>query len=192
MRRGVWGRDDTILVASGPGIRKVSASGSVATDVTSLDGSLEEIGHSSPWFLPDNRHFLFKTSSESGNAGIYVGSLTSTSRSHVITVDSRAVYSEGFILFVRPTRTGIATLLAQRFDTDRLRLTGEATPIADDLLYDEKFQLAGFETSADGTLIYRTAAPSVISIRTGNSIGPANRDSSPIKIIRNWTSLLKP
>ncbi len=195
MRRGTWNRDGVILIAPTDWIRKLSASGGPVSDATSLDRALQETVHSSPWFLPDNQHFLFRVLSDKPeNAGVFVGSLASSSRTRLLDVSSRASYSQGFLLFVRPTKPGVSTLFAQPFNADRLQLTGEAVAVADDVLYDPNLGIAGFDVNAIGTLIYRTSSPEALAAwrtRTPPPYAYVGNASSPVKVIRNWTLLLK-
>jgi serine/threonine protein kinase len=59
--RGSWSREGTIIfnpVNRGP-LFRVSAEGGAATQITTVDHSLQEDGHRYPQFLPDGRHFLY-------------------------------------------------------------------------------------------------------------------------------------
>jgi Tol biopolymer transport system component len=151
--RGTWNRDGIILFGSANGgIRRVSASGGEAPDITELDASLGEVGHNTPWFLPDGRHFLYTAwSSQPENRAIYVGSLDSKTRKRLMTAESKAVYARpGFILFLRSQ-----TLMARPFDADRLEFTGEAIPVAEEVAYNPQLGQSAFYASEEGTLIYR-------------------------------------
>jgi Tol biopolymer transport system component len=134
------------------GIRRVSASGGEAPAITELDASLGEVGHNTPWFLPDGRHFLYTAwSTQPENRAIYVGSLDSKSRKRLMTAESKALYAPpGFILFLRAQ-----TLMARRFDADRLEFTGDAVPVAENVAYNPQLGQSAFYASEEGTLIYR-------------------------------------
>ena len=125
---GTWNRDDVILFSTETGqpLRRVSAKGgeaAVAVPVapTALKGVFR------PCFLPDGKHFVFARVGEGpGSAGmIEVGSLDSASTTPLRS-GTEAVYADGYLLFVDGT-----TLEAQAFDADRVRLTGEPTPLVD-------------------------------------------------------------
>ncbi len=58
-----------------------------------------------------------------------VGSLDSTASTFVLEARSNAVYHDGYLLFVRK---GI--LLAQPFDLETVKLTGEGVPLAEQVL----------------------------------------------------------
>src|SRR5882672_8002475 len=120
-RRGAWGADDTVLVATGDVIRRFSANGGDGVPITAVDESLGEICHSAPSFLPDGRHFLYKATNVNRRSGaIYVGSLDPAEPRKRVLEASRAVYVEpGYLVFARER-----ALFAQPFDATRLELTG--------------------------------------------------------------------
>jgi DNA-binding winged helix-turn-helix (wHTH) protein/Tol biopolymer transport system component len=141
-RGGAWGPDGTILF-NGPTSEVFSVRvGGQATAITSLD-TARESAHRWPQFLPDGRHFLFHVMSrDPERRGTYVGSLDSPDRtrlsSALMVVAQHAV--PGYVLYFR----GHA-LVAQRFDTTALRLTGEPiTVIA---------SVPGGESSSTPTLV---------------------------------------
>ena len=129
-RGGSWGRDGTIVFGAssdGP-LFRVPAGGAAPVPATTLDSTRHESGHRFPCFLPDGDHFLF-VALPGGPAGwdIFVGSLRSPTVKRLLTSQSAAVYAEpGYLLFERGGR-----VMAQRFDSRRLELQGEATAIAE-------------------------------------------------------------
>ncbi|HET7452392.1 MAG TPA: protein kinase [Thermoanaerobaculia bacterium] len=144
---GTWNRDGVILFApdSHGGIFRVPASGGSPAQATVLDPALKDEGHIWPEFLPDGRHFLFSIFSGDGRAdGVAVASLGSPGRKLLLPRAWRAAYSDGHLLFVRDR-----ILLAQAFDPDGLKLTGEPFPIAEDMGYD-------FSAVAGSVVVYRT------------------------------------
>jgi len=150
-RRGAWGADDAIVVATEDVILRYSANGGERVPITAVDESLGEICHSAPSFLPDGRHFLYKaTNVNRHNGAIYVASLDPAEPRKRVIDASRAVYVEpGYVLFTREH-----TLFAQPFDVKRLELTGTPTQLADDVVYREILDTSAFD-AASGTLIYR-------------------------------------
>src|SRR5579863_8377831 len=158
-RGGTWNRDGVIVFApnSTGALYRVSAAGGVPAPVTKPAGS---DSHRFPEFLPDGRHFLFVTAAltitEAG--GIYIGSLDGTAE-RLLPEVSHAAYSPpngfsrtGHLLFVRD-----GTLMAQAFDPERRRMTGEAFPIAEQVSVNLGVPgSAIFSVSGPGTLVWGT------------------------------------
>jgi len=151
-----WGADGTILFSVfRDGIFRVSAEGGTPTRVTSLDAAGREINHFWPTFLPDGKHFLYlatanDSATSKGPPSLFVGSLDGSQRTLLPRIHSRAVYAApGFILFVEE-----GALLAQAFDLRTLRLTGEATQVADGVATFRSIGSASFSVSSTGTLAY--------------------------------------
>jgi dipeptidyl aminopeptidase/acylaminoacyl peptidase len=82
---------------------------------------------------------------------LQIGALDSREQKRIGEADSNAVYSGGYLLFLREY-----TLMAQPFDTRRLVLTAEAVPLAEQV---EHVILNGrkgiFSTSDEGLLIFQ-------------------------------------
>jgi serine/threonine protein kinase/Tol biopolymer transport system component len=152
---GSWNRDGIIVFSHQNSLRRVSASGGEATNIAELDRSLEEQFHAKPQFLPDGRHFLYLAwSPRPENRAIYIGSLDSRTRTRLMTTESNAMYAPpGFILFLRER-----TLMARPFDADSLEFTGEAVPLAKNIVLNAVGALGAFAASDEGTLIFRSEA----------------------------------
>jgi serine/threonine protein kinase/Tol biopolymer transport system component len=152
---GSWSREGIVLFApSMQGmIHRASAAGGAATPVTTLDASRQEIGHHWPHFLPDGKHFLyFARSTNPENNAVYAGSLDSPEKKLLLNTTSNVVYvPPGYLLFNREE-----TLMAQAFNAERLELSGEAVPIAEDLQFNVAQGAAAFAASQNGVLAYRT------------------------------------
>jgi serine/threonine protein kinase len=160
---GSWSRDGVIIFgasAQGP-LRRVSASGGVATDITALNRQRGETFHSSPIFLEDGRHFLYFLGGSPEVTGIYVGSLDAKpeeqKRERLLATRLSVGYTPlqdsagGRLFFMRDT-----TLMAQPFDAKKLQLTGEPIAVA------EQLGTSGFHgffsVSPSGALAYRIDA----------------------------------
>src|ERR1700730_9292345 len=155
---GTWNREGVILFGpnGAPGsnmIQSVSAVGGTPAPVTTLDSSRQQDFHAWPCFLPDGKHFLyFAHSQNTENSAIYVGSLDSKDTKLLLNASSFILYSPpGYLLFLRE-----GTFMAQPFDADRLGLTGEAFPIAEDVKFNPANSRAAFAASENGVLAYRT------------------------------------
>jgi len=127
-RGGTWNRDGVIVFAPAAegALLRVSSSGGETTPVTTLDAARNETSHRFPCFLPDGEHFLYTTIPPGPDGwDTFVGSLKSKSVKKVLTAGSAAVFAEpGYLVFAREGK-----VMAQRFDTGRLELTGEAVAI---------------------------------------------------------------
>ena len=124
---GAWSRNGAIVFSptNTTALQKVSASGGVPTAATTLGQG--EISPWRPFFLPDGRHFLYRAVTGSGVLPIYMASLDSAEVKFLLNSDSNNVaLSQSHLLFLRDT-----TLMAQPFDAQRLVLTGEAVPVAE-------------------------------------------------------------
>jgi len=144
---GTWNRDGTILVGTqGSGIVRVSsAGGGEATVLLPLD----QRNPSFPQFLPDGRHFLYYAAA-SATHGVYVSDLDGMPPRRVVSADTIAIFApSGHLLFVNRQ-----TLFAQKFDLEKLELTGSPLPIADNVAV--VAQKAALSVSAAGPIVFRT------------------------------------
>lgn len=155
-RGGTWSSNGTIIFSpffSTP-LYKISDSGGAATPVTTLDRASNESSHRWPWFLPDGRHFLYLagnpfTPSTSPTNSIFVGSLDSPQRKFLFRSASNAIYASGYLLFLQQN-----TLMAQPFNTNSLELSGDATPVADQVEGVATRVQGSFSASQNGILTY--------------------------------------
>ena len=74
--------------------------------------------------------YLFCESTER-ESGIYIGSLDSQEKSFLLHSDRSAVFSSGYLLFQR-----VNTLFAQAFDVKKLKFSGEAIPLSENVWYE--------------------------------------------------------
>ena len=157
-RGASWNASDVIVFApswSGP-LMRVAATGGVPSPVTTLDAKRKQWGHRFPYFLPDGDHFLYAAlPGRDGQFDIFVGSLSGGDPTFVAAMEGAPVYAEpGYLLTTRQGR-----LVAQRFDTRSLKITGEPIALADEptSILDPAFSYtAGPSTSVSraGTLAY--------------------------------------
>jgi len=159
---GSWSRDGVILFSTSTGLMRVAAAGGPAVSVTTVDPRAGEIGHFSPTFLDDARHFLYLRASSVMRGGIYVGSVDARpedqSRTRLIDTPAGAVYSPGAggedarVLFLQEN-----ALMSQRFDSRKLQLKGEPVRVADQVGESNHYVLAS--VSPTGVLALRHAQP---------------------------------
>ena len=154
-RGGTW-NSDGVIVFSPDNYRplyRISAAGGSAVAVTKLDESKLQATHRWPWFLPDGRHFLYRSGTTSSttqkeNNGIYLGSLDSNEQKLILAVDTMPAYASGYLLFVRDT-----TLMAQQFDLKTFQLTGDALPVTERVQVDFVLSRGVFSVSENGVLV---------------------------------------
>ena len=158
-------------------LMRVSASGGTPQQLTTLDASRHENSHRWPSFLPDGRHFLFTArSNEQENTAVYVGSLDSKETTRLLIEQTNAVYAlPGYLLFGRQ-----GTLMAQRFDAEKIQLSGEAFPVAGNIDQETPSANAFFSVSKNGSVIaFHEASRSLDELtwfdregKTQGTIGP--------------------
>ncbi len=147
---GSWSAKGQIVFASNAfsPMLKVSQDGGDANIAVETDVS----GHGFPWFLPDGEHFLFASWTGAGRMTIRVGSLGSAASTAVTDADSNAIYSEGHLLYLRGD-----SLVAQAFDLQSLRATGDTVPLTEHVGRFLSLVGAGvFSASQTGLLAYQT------------------------------------
>ena len=152
---GSWSPDGVIVFSgdASSGLSRVPVSGGEPVELTVRDTDRHN-SHRFPWFLPDGRHFLFVGRGVAGEEStIMVGSLDGGDPVPLMNNESQAIYASGHIMFVRDQ-----TLMAQEFDPDSLTMTGEAFPVAEDVLVVPGASLAVFGASANGVLTFQTGS----------------------------------
>jgi eukaryotic-like serine/threonine-protein kinase len=151
---GSWGPDGTILFARrrGMSIQKVAAIGGTPAAATSFHAGAAEAAQIYPSFLPDGRHFLYSSFDFGGaRSGINIASLDGGDPVRLLESGSQAIYATpGYLLFWRD-----GALRAQRFDPARLRLEGEAVPVAPDARFDVSLGAVFAAVDGEGLLVYR-------------------------------------
>jgi serine/threonine protein kinase/Tol biopolymer transport system component len=154
-RGASWGSQDVIVFSSGTPARlaRVSARGGVVTPIDLADTSFSRW----PSFLPDGRQFLYvgRFQPSETSQSLIVGSIEpgAPPRRIMAFVGSGAVAANGVLLFVKD-----GSLVQQRFDLDRLEVTGEATIIVGEVLDSPGFGRADFSVSQTGVLAFRSAS----------------------------------
>ncbi|MGD9590148.1 MAG: hypothetical protein AB7Q37_12585 [Pyrinomonadaceae bacterium] len=153
---GTWNREGTILYNLGGSIGRIAATGGEPQLLPGFEQRPEAVDRW-PMFLPDQKHFIFLTTSSAADAksNVFVGSIDSPERKLLFPSDSSAVYSpspdgRGYLLFARGD-----ALLAQGFDPDKLELIGEPFRVSDRIRVNFNSR-AFLSVSENGTLIYDT------------------------------------
>jgi len=152
-RGAAWGSRDVIVFGIGTPSRLflVPARGGDATPVATLGGVVGRY----PFFLPDGRPFLYSLRLPSTAAvSLVLGSIEPGFEPRpVIDADSNGAFAPpDRLLFTRGDR-----LVQQRLDLDRLQVTGEATPVIEQVLYNPGSGRADFSVSDTGVLAFRSS-----------------------------------
>lgn len=155
-RGGTWSKENVILFAPAPPAPtfRISASGGELTPLNSVDIPNGEYPQWFPQFLPDGRHYLFLSggSRRAGTRLVNIGSLDSREVKPVMTTDFTALYAKpGYLLFRRDTK-----LMAQKFDADRLELSGDPFPVAEQIGVDGLTYQTLVSASDQGVLAYQS------------------------------------
>ncbi|MEO8435460.1 MAG: protein kinase, partial [Pyrinomonadaceae bacterium] len=173
-RGGAWNREGVIIFCPTPPapLFRIPASGGAATPLNTVEMKQGSFGPRwLPNFLPDGRHYLYISSFRTTQRELRVGSLDSNDSKLLLSVYSNAVYaSPGYLIFRRE-----ATLMAQRFDADKLAVTGDPFPIAEDVGFDATSYQGFFSVSDNGVLVYHSGAAGKTQFtwidRTGKEFG---------------------
>ena len=181
-RRATWGSRDVIVFSVGtpPRLFRVSARGGEVTALALSNGGLGLY----PFFLPDGRHFLFSARPASaGSISLMLDSIEPgfTARP-VVQADSNGAFAApDRLMFTRGDR-----LMQQPFDLNQMQVTGEPTPVIEQVLYNPGSGRADFSVSANGVLAFRSSTNRSSQFawfdRTGKlleTIGPAGNYRTP-------------
>ncbi len=150
-RGGSWSSTGVIIFAPSntTGLLRVSASGGSATQIDAPGSRL-------PWFLPDGEHFVYEyqVRPTDHDVTIRLGTLNGGASTDLLRSNSNAVYSQGYLLYIRD-----GTLMARGFDARRLKIAPDEHPAADHVGAVLPSRTAGaFSVSENGTLAYRAGA----------------------------------
>jgi eukaryotic-like serine/threonine-protein kinase len=149
---GAWSSAGAILFTIGgaTGIYRIPASGGTAAPITTLDRARGDHYHSWPQPLPDGRMLFFVRTNEASSTGMYVLGADGGQSTLVLASASRAVYASAHLLWAIEER-----LVAQPFDHNATRLTGEAVTLVP-AVYQGAGRTPAFWVS-DDTLVYSVA-----------------------------------
>lgn len=159
-RGGCWNEKDQIIFSPGTGdpLFLVAASGGDLRQVTKLRAGEGEASHRFPSFLPDGKHFIYFAQTSGGGRNL-IGSTESDLVRTVVPSEWNIVYlPPGYLLFARDR-----ILRAQRFNTKKLALEGEATTIVEEVQTNDSLNFMNVSAAAGGTLTYVAGASATMS-----------------------------
>jgi serine/threonine-protein kinase len=172
-----WGEDGSILLSEGwtKGLLRIRAGGGRPEAVAGLGSG--ELSLALPQLLPGGKAILFsaQTVPDVDKFTIEVLTLADGHRKIVARGGQCPRYlptsgRAGHLIYVNK-----ATLFAIPFDLDRLETAGTAVPVLDDVADDASFQVAQFDFSRTGTLVYRRATGGGAAMRTVQWVDPTGR-----------------
>ena len=186
-RGGAWSPDGVIVFAPNIGgpLYRVSAAGGVPAQVTkpeSVPGNSDRY----PEFLPGGHIFLYEhQTGKPETSGIYASSLEGMQPVRILPDVTNVRYvpsappSRGGYLLFRPKDT----LMAQPFDSDRLKTTGDMFPVAEKVGTLVNVGNAAFSASTNGELAYRPGSvyddrQFVWMDRMGKQLGAATKPAT--------------
>jgi eukaryotic-like serine/threonine-protein kinase len=164
MTGGSWDDDGNLVVGAGApsstGVLQLSSTGGAASPM--LDLASGELFHTNPQILPGGKAMLFQkvgTPPGPGTDTIEVVSLADRSRRTLVRGVGSARYLEsGHLVY-----TDKAKMFAMPFDLERLETRGTAVEVLDDVAYDSVANMAQYDVSRTGTLVYRRSGGSPMS-----------------------------
>jgi Tol biopolymer transport system component len=153
-RGASWSRDNVIVFAPRPfgSLFEVSAAGGTPVPVTSVESNDRTVTNRLPHFMPDGKRLLFFSGGPTYGKenGIFSLDLETKKVELVTKENSEGIYvAPGYLVFVRS-----GNLMAQPIDVGRLRLTGQAVPIAEHVLYNPDRFTGGYCLSDTGLLVF--------------------------------------
>lgn len=158
-----WSEGAGILYAPGRGhgLSRVTPNGGPVEQISTLDAAREETMHVWPQFLPDGRSFIYLAVSQRSEwTALYLARVGDPARRLVRAGSYRASYiSPGILIYGVDGKSGMQ-LLAQRFDLDRLALSGDPIEVASEVMAQQAHGGLSFSVSPSGVLVYmRTLRP---------------------------------
>jgi Tol biopolymer transport system component len=166
------------------GLSMVSFDNSERREITPLDGTKHSTNRW-PIFLPDGKHFLYLAANHvrpvGETSGIYVADVDGTINKQLLRANSSPRYANGYLLYVRD-----GSLLAVRFDPDKLKVQGDPVTVLNNVQNDRGIWRGLFSVSNNGILLYQRSGGSAETAATwmdftGKILGVLERNafSSP-------------
>jgi Tol biopolymer transport system component len=177
-----WGDDGYMYIGSTRGTLRVPEAGGEFELVTRVDSAAGETGHHSPVILPGGEGVVFTVRyTPFRETGLYRIAVAGTGGGahRILTSGVRAEYAAPGVLLHVSAEGG---LFATPFDPERLELTGQTTPIADDLSVGA-FGVVDLAVSHTGTLAYGPVSTSPAAFE----LVEVSRDGTSRPLDPGWT-----
>ena len=176
-----WGLDGSIIyaLAAEGGLYRIASTGGQSSQLTAPARASGEIGHRWPHFLPDGQRFLYLSwHRDPERRALYVGFLNGQPSKRLASIESEAVFAPPHHILW----TSGGTLVARRFDLERLEFIGSAQVVANGVNHGTNFGWSAVTASADGAVVYQSNSSSVTQptwfSRAGERIGTATDEGS--------------
>jgi hypothetical protein len=181
---GAWLPDGTLVFFDDGLLMRVPATGGDPKPIFGRDVPAAKMAQLWPRALPDGKHILFvAVGPENSKEGIYAADLESRQVRMVLPVRSLFEYSPaGYILYNRQQ-----AIMAQRFDSRKLTVTGDALPVVDRAGELSSTWGATASASASGTLAYSRAVNRAAQLHWYSRDG---KKLSSIAGARNYSQLI--
>jgi Tol biopolymer transport system component/predicted Ser/Thr protein kinase len=152
-RGGTWSPEGVIVFTPNVNapLMRVADTGGVPSPVVKPASDAARALFRNPQFFPDGRRFFYTAGDQStlGRAVVMVGSLDGEAPRKILDYGSNVALVDDWLISAREPN-----LIAQRFDTGSLQLTGRPVPIARNVdWYWARFQ--GLFSAGGSTLVYR-------------------------------------
>jgi Tol biopolymer transport system component len=182
-RGGSWGQDGNIIAAldsEGGVLSRIPATGGAPVAVTAL--AQGEVSQRYPQILPGGKAVLFTSGTSSrvaDSANIEVVALADSGADHRRKTLVRggtfgryvpASNGTGYLVYINK-----GTLFAVPFDPDKLEARGTPSPVLGQVSYDIDNGFAQFDTSQNGTLVYRGGGATGANLVTVQWLDAAGR-----------------
>jgi Tol biopolymer transport system component len=158
-----WGSDGSILYVPDPfrPIHRIPASGGPPQIVNLVQPAGSNRIYYQPSLLPDRRHILYTVQDDgigAGESGIFVATIDGKDERRLLSVPSNARFvPQGYLIYGRE-----GVLRAQKFDPDRLALSGEPIPLFERVQYVGFYQSYVFSISDTGLMTCVEGTPSLL------------------------------
>jgi DNA-binding winged helix-turn-helix (wHTH) protein/Tol biopolymer transport system component len=163
---GTWGAD-AIVYSAGTRIFRVPTEGGIPEVAVQLDA--DESGAKWPWFLPDGRRFVYMARLRTRDGRVKLMTPGKPAITVLAAASNVQWVDPGYLIFARD-----GALVAQRFDPDTGKVTGELLPVASPVVYSRSTTRAAFAVSRSGVLVYQPRGDSsqLLWVDDSGSSGP--------------------
>ncbi|MGH7592242.1 MAG: protein kinase domain-containing protein, partial [Gemmatimonadales bacterium] len=179
---GDWGDDGYIYFDGATALSRIRPDGTGRQVIAALDTLRHEVGLAWPQVLPHGRGVIFRvrrTDDDVGQYSIEVANGTTHARKRLVTATMARYAPGGYLLYVLAD----GTLMASRFDLEKLTLSGTPVVIARNLDIGA-FGAADLSLSSDGSLLYATGS----GLRGVEPVWVA-RDGATSQVDPAWTNV---